>query len=127
MQSVDCPLLLQIERDIQDCSNHVIVPYILYAVVVHHGHNAQFGHYYSICRHSDDALKCYNYRNNKSQNINLSNDIKEQQQNDNIYNRLDGGNWYKFDDERVTKSSYKQVKSLPYHDTPYMLFYLRVN
>eukprot|EP01083_Nonionella_stella_P064812 169273_1 len=102
MTNVDCPLLLQIERDIYDLQNHEKVPYILYAVVVHHGLNAQFGHYYTIGRHSDDALKCY------------------------TSNSLGDGNWYRFDDSRVSKSSYEQLNALPMHDTPYMLFYLRV-
>ena len=110
LQSVDCPVVLTIDRDISDKQNNAKVEYILYAAVVHNGSEVQFGHYYTFARHSDDALQCYkNYINNK-------------------YNKkyLGGGNWYRFDDERVTKSSYNALNSLSYHDTPYMLFYVRI-
>lgn len=123
MTAVDCPLLLDIDRDIHDKHNNETVSYILYAVVVHNGKNAQCGHYYTIARNSNDAYKCWQ----NSKNIQTDHDITKDdgKENNDLYDNLDGGNWYRFDDALVTKSSYLELSQLSKRDTPYMLFYLR--
>ena len=111
-QEIDCALLLHIERESQDD-----VAYVLYAAVVHNGSDAQCGHYYTIARHSSDAHTCY--RNFVAAAVAARNENK-------ATGALKGGNWYKFDDANVTRSSHQHLVSLPFRDTVYMLFYLRV-
>ena len=53
-QWVNCPLTLDIPiSDGKECNK--MVKYVLYAAVIHSGRSAEFGHYYTIGRHSYDT------------------------------------------------------------------------
>merc|ERR1712113_519402 len=84
---VNCPLTLDIP-----IKSDKIGKYVLYAAVIHSGRSAEFGHYYTIGRESND--------------MNGS------------------GQWFMFNDRRVTLSDYEKLCKLSRNyttDVPYML------
>ena len=81
--------------------------YILYGAIIHSGKSAEFGHYYTIARNSQTAMKDY-YSNTDITNT----------------------KWHLFNDTRVSDSSYNAIQKLSKtynNDVPYMLFYERIN
>eukprot|EP01084_Bolivina_argentea_P257924 434632_1 len=107
---IKCPLTvsLPVENDDEKIEYKLMnEKYLLYGAVIHSGISTQCGHYYSIGRHTNNAIKSYN------ESI------------------LDNNKWYKFDDTNVTMSTYEKLcKSNEYygsHDVPYLLFYKKVN
>lgn len=102
---IDCPLVLDIPRNICYDGNNEYIKYLLFGCVIHDGRSISSGHFYSIGRHAAIALQFYNIQKDSS-----------------------GGKWYKFNDNRVTNFSYLELQKLIgcHGQTPYMLLYVRV-
>ncbi|ETO22948.1 hypothetical protein RFI_14245 [Reticulomyxa filosa] len=100
---------LSVQKDSteKEHSNDIVEhKYVLYAAVVHSGQSAEFGHYYTIARHSSCAIDMY------------------------LKQTPEAGDWFMFNDSIVSKSSYRNLCSLGNlwkTDVPYMLFYCRVD
>ena len=92
--------------------------YALYFVIIHIGSGREHGHYYAYGRSSDDAINVTPFDD--------VNDAETKCQDD------DGISWFKYDDEKVTKSSFTTIENLyaerkPLsNETPYILAYTKV-
>lgn len=90
---------IHVEDSTSGLSNSV--PYILYAVVMHSGQSAEYGHYYAYARHSSPASS-------------LQNELAP---------------WHRFNDENVAPSSFESFSKITrqfHNDVAYLLFYARV-
>jgi len=100
--------------------------YVLYSVVIHSGTSSQYGHYYSISRHSDEhALVAV-----RAAREQLSRSSEEEESNSDVDPSLEAaaqaGPWFCCNDSRVTESSFTTLSSISQtfpSDVPYLLFY----
>ncbi|XXQ37189.1 USP domain-containing protein [Plasmodiophora brassicae] len=91
--------------------------YALYAVIVHSGSRAESGHYYTVARHSDEAVAV-------TQSA-MSNGLKGQQ----LEHACRQGNWFHFNDSIVSSAGFSFFDRLANDwplDTPYVCAYVRV-